>query len=547
MSKLSRKVQSCDSWKQKAIIRANENRNLRKEVARLKADRNDYKQKLKNTEIAVHKLEQATKIPMIQNKIDLMYIALQLFLHGRTSFRAVSRVLEILSKHLGLSQTPCPQTIINWVIRLSIARMKYCHELVAPKVIDDLFSNGFIWMMDMSIGLNNRKIFTVVALKALHYETSDTAPSLHDIHCIAVVVEPSWNGEAVAECLQKLIAILGRPVAILKDGGKDLAKAIDLIQAVGILVPTIDDISHIVANLLKHEYCEHPLFAVFLSAVGKVSKGLKQTILACLAPPKTIIKARFMNVHKLFKWADKLLQHSPPGRAYEGSALAKLRKSLDQLPECKELINRFNNDAGPLLKCQELLKNKGLSFSTLEICMPIIEQIQSPSVRKGFLEWCERHLKIAKNCGLATTGMPITSDAIESLFGVAKQHGTGEICDANRIALRLPALCGQLNPIEVSRVLEITVEQQNNVVSSFTSITKQRREVLPTPGLIEILSTDEYEKNICLFPESKNRQNYQGNPLTAMVTGNQYSPAWPSNKITKLPSNTELSRSSLTG
>jgi hypothetical protein len=43
-------------------------------------------------------------------------------------------------------------------------------------------------------------------------------------------------------------------------------------------------------------------------------------------------------------------------------------------------------------------------------------------------------------CGLATAGMPITSDAIKSLFGVAKQHGTGEICDANRIALRLPAL-----------------------------------------------------------------------------------------------------------
>jgi hypothetical protein len=37
-------------------------------------------------------------------------------------------------------------------------------------------------------------------------------------------------------------------------------------------------------------------------------------------------------------------------------------------------------------------------------------------------------------------GIPISSDCIESLFGVSKQHGAGKIKDANRIALRIPDL-----------------------------------------------------------------------------------------------------------
>ena len=50
-----------------------------------------------------------------------------------------------------------------------------------------------------------------------------------------------------------------------------------------------------------------------------------------------------MNLHRLVAWADQLLQHSPRGSAAEGSMLAKLRTSLDQLPECKsfEVVSKL--------------------------------------------------------------------------------------------------------------------------------------------------------------------------------------------------------------
>jgi hypothetical protein len=101
-----------------------------------------------------------------------------------------------------------------------------------------------------------------------------------------------------------LSASAGRPAAYLKDGGADLRKAIRLLDEQGLASPCIDDISHVIANLLKWWYQDQPILETFLSACGRVSGKLKQTVLACLAPPKVQTKARFMNVHRLIRWAD---------------------------------------------------------------------------------------------------------------------------------------------------------------------------------------------------------------------------------------------------
>jgi len=93
--------------------------------------------------------------------------------------------------------------------------------------------------------------------------------------------------------------------------------------------------------MLKRIYQDHPAFERFLSACGTASGQLKQTLLACLAPPTVRTKARFMHVHRLFTWADRVLQLSPPGGAKSGSMFAKLRAALGDLPACKALIKRF--------------------------------------------------------------------------------------------------------------------------------------------------------------------------------------------------------------
>ena len=71
-----------------------------------------------------------------------------------------------------------------------------------------------------------------------------------------------------------------------------------------------------------------------------------------------------------------------------------------------------------------------------------LEAMPSAALRMEFSAYLAFELATAKTLALDHIGLPISSDTIASLFGVAKQHGVGETQDAARIALRLPACCG---------------------------------------------------------------------------------------------------------
>ena len=103
-------------------------------------------------------------------------------------------------------------------------------------------------------------------------------------------------------------------------------------------------------------------------------------------------------------------------------------------------------------------------------------------------------------------GLPISSDGIESLFGVAKHHGTGELKDANRIALRIPALCGELTRQDAENVLRITVEEQQQWVGCLPSLTRQRRDVFARDGSLDNIKKNEAKHNVAFIAGSKSGQ-----------------------------------------
>jgi hypothetical protein len=509
MSQFSKMQHSRDQWKHKATQRGDRERYQRKQHARIKAERDRVTKALKETQAHLRQLEAQLQGLATVPKVDVVYLALQLFLVARIGFRAVSRVLSLLSWVLGIKKAPCPQTIINWVIRLSIVRIQSVRTLRGLPLSQAPFTNGLIWMIDISLGLGTGKMLAVLACDAHHHQGAPGALSLQRVHCIGVCVAPTWAGETIAEVLKRLIAQMGRPVAYLKDGGSELHKAVALLEEQGLESPCIDDISHAAAGILKRTYQHHPAFEAFLSVCGRVSGQLKHTILACLVPPKVRTKARFMNVHRLFTWADRVLKLSPAGGAKAGSTLARLRACLDELPACKALIKHFRADAEGLLACQKILKTTGLSHDTLAQCEPLIDAMPSAAVRREFRAYLDFELETATTLGLDHIGLPLSSDSIESLFGVAKQHGVGQTQDAARIALHLPALCGVPTREEAEQVLEVSVARQQEITGQFISLTKQRHEVLGHPERLESLSRNQGDPQVELMPSPKNRSNYQ--------------------------------------
>src|SRR5712664_813179 len=124
--------QSRQRWKQKAKSRADDNRYLRKELERLKRERDAYKKRAKQAEAQLGAHRPASLVPAMDRKVELVHVTLDLFVGARISFRAVSRVLGVLAAPLGLAKAPCPQTVIHWVTRLSIARLQ--EAATVPKI-----------------------------------------------------------------------------------------------------------------------------------------------------------------------------------------------------------------------------------------------------------------------------------------------------------------------------------------------------------------------------------------------------------------------------
>jgi hypothetical protein len=102
-------------------------------------------------------------------------------------------------------------------------------------------------------------------------------------------------------------------------------------------------------------------------------------------------------------------------------------------------------------------------------------------------------------------GLPISADPIASLFGVVKQRSHGPIKDAARLAVSRPALCGQLSQGDAARVLEVSVAQQPEGMGTVSSLSKQRRQVLPRPGSLASLFEADRPRHVEILAGAKNR------------------------------------------
>jgi hypothetical protein len=96
---------------------------------------------------------------------------------------------------------------------------------------------------------------------------------------------------------------------------------------------------------------------------------------------------------------------------------------------------------------------------------------------------------------------------LDGFPGLTKQHGVGPVKDANRMALRIPALCGGPTLEEAQQVLEITVAQQHALSDGVFSLTKQKHQMQANPHHLEQLGRRQDQGNVELIPPGKDRSN----------------------------------------
>ena len=490
-------------WTHKAKDRAVHHRYRRQELERRRHERERAQQALQEA----NKQRRHQEARPTHLKAHRVWLTLTRCAGARISLRAVSRVRPVLADWRGLGQAPCPQTVIHWVRRLSVVRMPAARLLHGAARDLSPFTNGLRWMIDPSSTLGTGTLRSGLALDAHHDQRAGVAPGLPHVRGSAVAVSPSWTGDRLAALLERGLAVVGRPAASLKDGGSERKKATDVLRERGLGRPVLDALSHAMAHRLKRRYAPHPPCAPLLSACGRGASHLQPTVWACLPPPTVPPQARLMHVHRLVRWAERGLGLLPAGRAKTGSVLAQWRTGLDALPACRPLRCPLRADAGALLACPPRRTTRGLSHDTLPQCEPLLDTMASVRVRQACARPLPQQLETATRLGLDDVGVPSSSAPLASLFGLTKPHGVGPGKDANRMALRIPALCGLPTPEEAPQVLESTVAQQKARTDGGASWTKQRRQLRAKPHALAQLSSGRDQGDVERLPPGKDRSD----------------------------------------
>ncbi|EKD47286.1 MAG: hypothetical protein ACD_66C00134G0002 [uncultured bacterium] len=455
--KISKIKKSRVAWKGKAKDRGKTIRNIKK-TAKARKKRADQKiqneqelQRLKE-EIEQMRAERdrsavlAKSDPTVQQRI----LCVQIVIVGIVSFRSVPRILKVFL-HLLMTKLKIPHftSVIHWTLRVGVAVFNQVSLISCP----------WVAIIDCSIDVGIRKALVVLRVPLAAFQNKQGAIGLQDCECIGLEVAEKWNGQLVFEALNKIFGKAGAPIAIIKDGGTDIKKGVELLceKNPDLNIQTIDDIGHFTANALKALFATAKQFVKFLEIVSKGASRIRQTTLAWLLPPKIRTKGRFQGITKVAEWAQRTLVFLGGQRkAKEGSDLSRARKAFAGLAKLRPFLIRFCNICRIAEEILKLMKTEGLNQSSYVKANKLLEQLPKRSlIKTRLLGWLEKHINIHRDLGIGDLRLLVSSDVIESLFGKFKTIiQRNPLCELNRLVYVIPLLCGHHTTTDIEQALK---------------------------------------------------------------------------------------------
>ena len=440
-------ISSRDNWKRKAIERRRLNKNLVRQITRIRSVQADLIEREKllcdERDSLIEALRCQRLIKPIPSDTSTIIISILLIVNARISFRAVPRVLSCVGFE---GWIPHFSSTINWICRVGLASLQY---MKAPK-------EDWIAIIDMTLDIAYKKALVVLRLPLSIYLKREGSVTLKDVTCAGIVVRESWKSEDVAEALHGLLGDEPHLKAIMKDGGYDLAKGVRIwkTEAKRKDVAVISDISHEASNALKEDFKSKKSFQQLTKKLKNNATKIYQSPLAYLAPPKLRPKGRFMGISRLGRWLEKIQKLiGGAGRAEKGSLASELRKLFGGMGNLTYIAGELCKRSVILAEVMDLLKVKGLNRLSFQEAMKKIEMLpERTATRRRMERWLRRHLQIHCRLGIGQTPLPVSTDIIETLFGTFKTFiARNPKSEFNHLILAMPALCG---PQSANRIRE---------------------------------------------------------------------------------------------
>ena len=306
------------------------------------------------------------------------------------------------------------------------------------------------------------------------------ALTLKHVEVIGLSLGETWNGERVKTVLGSLFERCGWPSQVVSDCGSDIKKGIveTLLEAPN-GASWISDVSHFVANALKHYYAKLALFHQFQSLCTRMRHWLQQTQFAFLLPPKARAKGRCLSVSRQAEWGLRTITYLDEKERQASPEADALAYALRGLKPLKMFLTTFVRHTAGLNEVMRIVKTQGLSVTSMQSCQERLGDLPARSpIRKEVSHYLQHYWPVVESSDSPLLG---SSEVIESLIGKAKQrleaNGRSEL---HKSILLIPCLCGERTPdlvakaLSTVRVQDVTTWVSENVGETMQS--KRRRE-----------------------------------------------------------------------
>ena len=278
--------------------------------------------------------------------------------HWTLSFRASSKVLRsFLLLGAGLiAWVPHFTTGIGWALRVGFYRLQQ-----AQRHLDE----PWVGMADFTMQMGSKKALIVLRVPVAALRMGK-ALTLQQVEVIGLRLGETWNGERVNTVLRALFERCGWPSHMVSDCGSDIKKGIvDTFLEAPKRASWISDVTHFVANALKHYYAKLALFQQFQSLCTRMRHRLQQTTFAFLLPPKARAKGRFLNVSRQAEWGLRTLTYVEEQERAHSPEAAALAYALRGLKPFKMFRTTFVRNTTCLNEVMRIVKTQGLSAASI--------------------------------------------------------------------------------------------------------------------------------------------------------------------------------------
>ena len=374
MDKVSRLKKSRARWKEKASARAEEIRERRKSEKRLKTRIEELKAELKQLKNS----SSTEKSPTTSNNSQIIELreaeatrglCVLIIVSTMIPFRAVPKILNILSGS-GSGKIPHFTSVLNWTLRVGLALLKRVVKVVYP----------WIAIIDYSLAIGKNKVLVVLRVPLTKLREKGQALTLEDCECVGLKIHDSATGEIVSAELETIFKQTGNPIAVLKDKGSDLARGVSLWKEKNQKrnIPTIDDVSHVVANALKKEFEDTEPFRQFKEIINQGAARMRQTDIGYLVPPKLRSKGRFQGISRVTSWAANILELFQTDKTVaDDSWLEQLRAAMPDFLSVEPFLSKFHQTMQRVNRVLKLLKHQGLTDKTYQSTRDLLTRTSS--------------------------------------------------------------------------------------------------------------------------------------------------------------------------